>query len=89
MPCETGALCEAGAGLETGEFWSKRVFGADGSGVVRFSRFVIKSSERGAERLRRGKNALWITDFAGFKPELSTERLFYIWGFSSRGVMNP
>lgn len=47
MPCETGVLCEAGAGLEAGEFWSKRVFGADGFEAVRFSRFVIKPSERG------------------------------------------
>lgn len=83
MPCETGALCEAGAGLEAGEFWGGRLWGC---AVFAFRHKAVGTE---AERPKRGENALWITDFAGFKSELSTERLFYIWGFSSRGVMNP
>lgn len=90
MPCETGALCETGGGrvlkrvsFGVSEFWGGRLWGR---AVFAFRHKAVGT---GAERLRRGKNALWITDFAGFKPELSTERLFYIWGFSSRGVMKP
>lgn len=77
------------AGLEAGEFWSKRVFGVDDSGAGAVFAFCHKVVGTEADWLRRGKNALWITDFAGFEPELSTERLFYIRGFSSRGVMKP
>ena len=88
MPCETGALCEAGAGLEADEFGVSEFWGGRfwGRAVFAFCHKVVGTE---ADWLRRGKNAVWITDFAGFKPELSTERLFYIRGVFSRGVMKP
>lgn len=42
------------AGLEAGESWVVAVF-----------MFRHKTAGTGAERLKRGKNALWITDFVG------------------------